>query len=79
VRAGGADVGAALVRRGHAVAHRRYEREEAAARREVLALWAGTFERPSEWRKARGQRRAEAGAQRHEMAGRASAEGERCG
>jgi endonuclease YncB( thermonuclease family) len=53
--AGGADVGAALVRRGHAVAYRRYEREEAAARREALALWAGTFERPSEWRKARGQ------------------------
>jgi endonuclease YncB( thermonuclease family) len=43
------------VRRGHAVAYRRYEREEAAARREALALWAGTFERPSEWRKARGQ------------------------
>ena len=53
--AGGADIGAALVRRGHAVAYRRYEREDAAARREALALWAGTFEQPWEWRKARGQ------------------------
>jgi endonuclease YncB( thermonuclease family) len=50
--AGGADVGATLVRRGYAVGYRRYEREEAAARRERLELWSGSFERPSEWRKA---------------------------
>lgn len=48
----GADVGAALVRRGYAVGYRRYEREEAAARRAGLELWSGSFERPSEWRKA---------------------------
>ena len=54
---GGADIGAALVRRGYAVGYRRYEREEAAARRAGLELWSGSFERPSEWRKAHAEGR----------------------
>jgi endonuclease YncB( thermonuclease family) len=49
--AGGEDVGAALVGRGFALAYGRYRREEAAAQRQKLRLWAGSFERPSEWRK----------------------------
>jgi endonuclease YncB( thermonuclease family) len=48
---GGADIGAALVGRGFALAYGRYQREEAAAQRQKLQLWAGSFERPSEWRK----------------------------
>jgi endonuclease YncB( thermonuclease family) len=50
--AGGTDLGAALVSGGYAVAYGRYEREEAAARRQKRELWSGSFERPSEWRKA---------------------------
>jgi endonuclease YncB( thermonuclease family) len=50
--AGGQDIGAALVRRGFALAYGRYESEEAGARRQKLELWSGSFERPSEWRKA---------------------------
>jgi endonuclease YncB( thermonuclease family) len=49
---GGEDLGAALVSRGFAVAYGRYESEEAGARRRKLELWSGSFERPSEWRKA---------------------------
>ena len=55
--AGGEDIGAALVSRGFAVAYGRYEREEAGARRQKLELWSGTFERPSEWRKAHSDQR----------------------
>jgi endonuclease YncB( thermonuclease family) len=50
--AGGEDVGAGLVSRGFAVAYGRYQGEEADARRKKLELWSGSFERPSEWRKA---------------------------
>ena len=50
--AGGQDIGAALVSRGYAVAYGRYQREEAAARRQKLEIWSGSFERPSDWRKA---------------------------
>ena len=49
--AGGADLGASLVRRGWAVAYGAYEREEAEARSARAGLWAGPFERPSDWRK----------------------------
>jgi len=49
--AGGDDIGAALVRRGFAVAYGRYLSEEADARRKKLELWSGSFERPSEWRR----------------------------
>jgi endonuclease YncB( thermonuclease family) len=54
--AAGEDLGAALVSRGYAVAYGRYEREEALARRQRLKLWSGSFERPSEWRKAHSDR-----------------------
>lgn len=47
----GRDIGAALVSRGFAVAYGRYESEEAEARRKKLEIWAGSFERPSDWRK----------------------------
>ena len=55
--AGGEDIGAALVSRGFAVAHGRYESEEAGARRNKLELWSGSFERPSEWRKVHSDQR----------------------
>jgi endonuclease YncB( thermonuclease family) len=49
--AAGADVGAALVRRGFAVAYdSSYLDEEAAAKRQRSGLWAGKFQRPAEWR-----------------------------
>jgi endonuclease YncB( thermonuclease family) len=50
--AAGEDIGAALVSRGYALAYGRYERDEAAARDKKLGLWSGSFERPSQWRKA---------------------------
>ena len=53
---GGEDIGAALVRSGYAVAYGRYESEDAEARREGLAIWAGSFERPSEWRRTHSDR-----------------------
>jgi endonuclease YncB( thermonuclease family) len=46
-----ADLGADLVRGGHAVGYRRYEAEEADARERKRGLWAGTFTRPSDWRR----------------------------
>ena len=46
----GEDIGAALVRSGHAVAYGRYGPEEALARKGKLGLWAGSFEAPSAWR-----------------------------
>jgi len=50
--AGGEDIGAALVRRGFAVAYgKTYAREESEARRARAGLWAGRFQPPSEWRK----------------------------
>ena len=54
----GEDIGAPLVRRGFAVAYGDYADEEEQARRAGLGLWAGTFDPPSEWRKAHlGERR----------------------
>ncbi|MDB5559794.1 MAG: hypothetical protein JWQ36_2728 [Enterovirga sp.] len=50
--ADGRDVGTVLVSRGLAVAYGRYDSEESEARRRRLGLWAGRFERPSEWREA---------------------------
>jgi endonuclease YncB( thermonuclease family) len=50
--ADGEDPGRVLVARGLAVAFGRYESEEREARRRGVGLWAGSFERPSEWRKA---------------------------
>ena len=52
-RAGDKDVNAALVREGFAVSYGDYGREESAARAERRGLWAGEFERPADWRRAR--------------------------
>ena len=46
----GDDIGAWLVREGLAVSYGDYEREESAARRRKIGLWAGNFERPGDWR-----------------------------
>jgi endonuclease YncB( thermonuclease family) len=48
---GGRDLGAALVAAGLAVSYGGYAAEEAQARRNRAGLWAGRFQRPSEWRK----------------------------
>lgn len=52
--ANGVELNAQMVRRGWAVAYTRYSSdyvdEEAAARREGLALWRGEFERPHDYR-----------------------------
>lgn len=48
---GGRDLGAQLVSRGWAVAYGSYATEEMQAKREKLGVWAGTFQRPAEWRK----------------------------
>ena len=50
--AAGRDVGAVLVSRGLALAFGRYEPEEREARLRSAGVWAGRFERPSEWREA---------------------------
>lgn len=48
----GDDLGRALVRSGWAVSYGRYGGEEREAAARGTGLWAGRFERPSEWRKA---------------------------
>ncbi|MFT5511089.1 MAG: endonuclease YncB(thermonuclease family) [Hyphomicrobiaceae bacterium] len=46
------DLNRSMVRDGMALSFgRRYRREEAAARKEKLGLWSGTFQRPQLWRK----------------------------
>lgn len=56
----GADLGAQLVRDGHALAYRRYSLayvdEEAAARAARAGAWAGTFQNPADWRRANPRR-----------------------
>lgn len=54
----GADVGAWLVRQGHAVRYARYAGaayliEEVAARRDKAGIWAGSFTDPEDWRRER--------------------------
>lgn len=61
-QADGEDVGAWLVRHGHAVRYARYAgaayiREESDARREGVGLWAGDFTEPETWRRERGRGR----------------------
>lgn len=51
-RAGGRDLGAGLVRAGHAVASGRYGPEEREAREAGRGIWSGPFEMPSLWRQA---------------------------
>lgn len=48
--ADGTDLGAAMVRAGHALASGAYESEEAAARAGGRGVWSGSFERPAAWR-----------------------------
>jgi endonuclease YncB( thermonuclease family) len=51
----GADIGADMVRRGWAIAFRRYSldylAQEAEARAARRGLWAGSFDEPAEWRR----------------------------
>ncbi len=49
-RVRGIDVNAAMVRDGHAVSFGEYAAEEAQAKAGYRGLWAGTFERPRDWR-----------------------------
>lgn len=53
-RVGRVDIGAAMVRRGHALAFRRYSEDyvaqEARAREARRGMWAGSFEPPWVWR-----------------------------
>lgn len=49
-KADGAEINAAMVRTGLAVAYGKYEREEAEARDARKGIWAGAFKRPEEWR-----------------------------
>lgn len=49
-RAGGADLNALMVRRGMAVSYGAYGDEEAEARSRKAGLWAGSFERPRDFR-----------------------------
>jgi endonuclease YncB( thermonuclease family) len=52
-RQGEADINAALVRQGHAVAYGDYRAEEDEARAAGRGLWALSFERPEAWRRDR--------------------------
>jgi endonuclease YncB( thermonuclease family) len=49
-RVRGIDINAAMVRDGQAVAYGNYMREEAEARQAYRGLWAGSFERPRDFR-----------------------------
>jgi endonuclease YncB( thermonuclease family) len=50
-KAGGVDLNRRLVSDGWAVAYGDFEREEAAARIDRRGIWAGSFERPQDWRR----------------------------
>ena len=50
-RVNGADIGADLVRNGYAVDFGDYAGEEREARAQYRGIWAGTFERPAEYRR----------------------------
>ncbi|GGA92811.1 hypothetical protein GCM10011491_21120 [Brucella endophytica] len=52
-RIGGTDLNRQMVEEGWAVAYGRYAGEEEMARTMRRGIWAGTFERPQDWRKAR--------------------------
>lgn len=52
---GGIDLNAAQVRAGWALAYGGYEREEGQARAARAGMWAGSFQRPRDWRDARGR------------------------
>ena len=48
--AGGLDLGAAMVKGGHAVAYGAYEADEREARDARRGIWSSSFERPAAWR-----------------------------
>lgn len=50
-RVNGTDIGADLVRNGHAVDYGLYPAEEKAASEDRRGVWAGTFERPEDYRR----------------------------
>lgn len=52
--AGGVEVNRAMVEAGWAVAYGDYRAAEAAARQAGRGLWAGSFERPQDWRRIHG-------------------------
>lgn len=52
--AGGRELNRSQVEAGWAVAYGGYEAEEFAARRSGVGLWAGSFERPGDWREMHG-------------------------
>lgn len=52
-RQGGADINAAMVRQGQAVAYGGYRNEEAEAKAASRGIWAFDFERPEAWRRRR--------------------------
>ncbi|MBK9082646.1 MAG: thermonuclease family protein [Rhizobiales bacterium] len=56
---GGADLNAAQVRNGWAVAFGAYEREETEARDGRRGVWSSTFERPQSWRRTHPRHSAE--------------------
>ncbi|WP_173931834.1 thermonuclease family protein [Chelativorans sp. Marseille-P2723] len=58
-RAGGLDLNHAMVEAGWAIAYGDYHEAEADARSKRGGLWAGTFERPKDWRARKGQAREE--------------------
>ena len=51
---GSDDLGATMVRAGLAVADGDYWADQSAAQRHRIGIWAGTFERPAEWRRGQG-------------------------
>ena len=51
---GGADLNRRLVETGWALGYGDYAAEESAARRTGAGLWAGSFERPRDWRETHG-------------------------
>lgn len=53
--AGGADLNAAMVRAGQAIAFGNYEAEEGFAQAERAGLWGGEFARPADWRREKGK------------------------
>jgi endonuclease YncB( thermonuclease family) len=53
-KAGGIDLNRAMVERGWAVAYGDHDDAERSARDAGLGLWAGSFERPQDWRRIHG-------------------------
>ncbi len=53
----GLDLGAALVRRGMAVASGAYRSEEREARAAGAGVWSGSFEQPADWRRRQAEHR----------------------